>query len=783
MKISLNWLNDYVDIKNENKKELAEKITRAGVNVEHIISNDINGLTTGYVKECINHPNSDHLHICQVELKDRVTQIVCGASNIRAGIKVIVALEGCLLPNGLLIKKSVIRGEESNGMICSLEEIGLEKNSEGIYILKDDAVIGENPLSYLGSNDTIYELDLNPNRNDCLSHIGFAYLVGSVLNKEVTLKETKTSPINDDINNYVKLNVSTDKVNMYLSKMVKNIKIMESPDFIKERLISAGLRPINNVVDISNYIMLEYGQPLHFFDYDRLGHNINVRMANNDQKTVTLDGNEVSLTNDDIVISNDKEIVAIAGVMGSKNSMVDNQTKTIVIESAIFNPYNVRYTSIRLGLRSESSLRFEKGLNYEYTKEAIERACYLLNKYADGEVLTGTLEYDHIEKKPKVVEVSLTKINQVLGLNLNINDVNDVLMRLKFNYELNGEKYTITIPERRMDVSIKEDIIEEIGCLYGYDNIKSKMPALPIKKGVYNSKSYYEKLVNLRMRTLGFDEVRTYTLIDQKMSELFNNKETISLLKPLSSDKKNIRTSIIPSLLKVLDYNLAHHQENANIYEISNVYYLENSEYIEESKLAFLSIGNVMGSSWSNNKIKADFYYQKGMVENLLNYLGFTNRYQFSDQNIIKEMHPYSSANILIDNEVVGFFGKINPIINQKDVYVGEINLTKLMSKKTEQVKYKEPTKYPSITKDMSFVMNDDIKASDMIKAMKQVGGNTLINIKVFDVYKKENQTSIAFSLEFNDKNKTLTEEEVMLIFNNIIKEIENKYKVTLRNK
>ena len=341
MKISLNWLNDYVDIKNENKKELAEKITRAGVNVEHIISNDINGLTTGYVKECINHPNSDHLHICQVELKDRVTQIVCGASNIRAGIKVIVALEGCLLPNGLLIKKSVIRGEESNGMICSLEEIGLEKNSEGIYILKDDAVIGENPLSYLGSNDTIYELDLNPNRNDCLSHIGFAYLVGSVLNKEVTLKETKTSPINDDINNYVKLNVSTDKVNMYLSKMVKNIKIMESPDFIKERLISAGLRPINNVVDISNYIMLEYGQPLHFFDYDKLGNNIKVRMANDNEKTVTLEGNEVSLINDDIVIANDKDIVAIAGVMGSKNSMVDNQTKTIVIESAIFNPYNV----------------------------------------------------------------------------------------------------------------------------------------------------------------------------------------------------------------------------------------------------------------------------------------------------------------------------------------------------------------------------------------------------------------------------------------------------------
>ena len=407
MAISMNWVKDYVNLDDVDLLSLARKITDSGVNVEKVTQNKFNNLVIGRVKTCENHPDSDHLHVCTVDVGTDVRQIVCGAPNVRKDINVIVSLPGAILPGGFEIKPSVIRGVESNGMICALSELGLEEENEenrkkGIYILGEDAKVGEDPIKYMGVDDTIYELDLNPNRNiDCTNHIGFAYEVASVIGKKVNLPSTETSPIKDNVEKYFSLSVDTPNCTLYNAKMVKDVKIKESPEFIQRRLIAAGMRPINNVVDISNYVMLEYGQPLHFFDKDKLGDKIVVRMAEDGEKIVTLDGKERDLVSSDIVITDGVKPVCIAGVMGGENTDVDANTKDILIESAIFNSYNVRYTSLRLDLRSEASLRYERGLNYEYTNMAIERACHLLEKYADGKVLEGTVVYDNVKKEQR----------------------------------------------------------------------------------------------------------------------------------------------------------------------------------------------------------------------------------------------------------------------------------------------------------------------------------------------------------------------------------------------
>jgi len=794
MKISLNWLNDYVDIKKENPKEMAEKITRAGVNVEGIEVSELNNLIVGYVEDVKEHPNSDHLKVCMVDLGDDKKQIICGAPNVKEGQKVVVAKVGSILPGNFAIKKATIRGVESEGMICALFELDLEDKEtnydKGIHILDSNAKVGVSALPYLGLDDVIYDLDLNPNRNDCLSYIGFAYETAAVLDKEVKIPEIKSNFIDTSIKSELELEVKTKRCSMYQARMVKDVIINESPDFIKRRLTVAGIRSINNVIDISNYVMLEYGQPLHFFDKDKLGNKIIVRMAQEKEKTITLDNKERELITDDIVITNDKEVVAIAGVMGCVNSEIDDNTKNIVIESAVFDPYNVRYTSIRLDLRSEASLRFEKGLNYEYTNEAIERACYLLEKYASGKVLKDKLIYDDVKKDEKNAIVSLNKINDVIGIELTNNDVMDVFRRLKFKVNEENNIYKVTIPNRRMDVSIKEDLIEEIGRLYGYDQIVGKLPILPIKKGSYYPKTLFRKQITKRMRALGLDEVKTYTLISEEEDSLFqyDRKEKIKVQLPISSNKNIIRQSLISSLLNVLDYNNARSINNINIYEISNIYYKENDKYIEKLKLSILMNGDYINNLWQNNSFKVDFYIVKGIVENLLEYLGFINRYTFKiNNNLPKEVHPGISAEILVDNEPIGYIGKIHPQISKKDIYIGEIDLEKLFDKKIKNFKYQELSKYPTINKDVAFILDKEIAAEEVLEVIKKAGEKLLYKVDIFDVYEGknigENKKSIAFNLSFIDYEKTLTDKEVNVKFEQIINKVISTLDASVRNK
>ena len=789
--ISLNWVKDYIDLQGEDLNELAIKVTKAGVNVEKVINKRINNLVIGEVMDVVNHPDSDHLHICQVDVGEKI-QIVCGAPNVRKGLKVLVALPGSILPGDFEIKKSSIRGVESNGMICALFELGLEEKTEenyskGIAELNTNLKNGTDANDYLGIDDTLYELDVHKHRNnDCYYHIGFAYEIASILNKKVILPDDNYDEINESINDYIKVNVSTNNCPLYTAKMVKNVVIGSSPEFIVKRLNSAGMRSINNVVDISNYVMLEYGQPLHFFDKNKLGNNILVRMANNNEEIITLDGNKRILKENDILITDGKKPVCIAGIMGGENTDVDNNTKDIVIESAIFDSVCIRNTASRLDLKSEASIRYGKGLSKEYTLKAIKRACYLLNKYASGDVLKDTIIVGDEHSPKKIVEFTTEEVSNLLGLTLTNNDVKCELDRLMFNYENNNNNFVVTIPERRLDIDPNvNDIAEEIGRLYGYQNIISTLPKVETRRGKYVGDVLLRKIVSKRMRSLGLNECKTYTLVSPSMSKLFDyeDKEKAFLPNPMSIDKSILRTTIIPSLLNVYDYNKSRKIEDIYLYEISKTY---DKNYNEDIKLAILIRGDYNSRSWQKKDSKCDFYLIKGMIENLLNYLGFKNRYEFIRNNV-KDLHPGICAEILLDKERVGIIGKIHPSLIKDDIYVCEISLTKLYHKEIKPLKYKEANIYPSINKDVAFIIDSSINYKDIKDEIKKVGGKLLTNVSVFDIYVGEHiesgKYSMALNLTFEDNNRTLTENEVMVLFNKIIEDIKIKFNAIVRDK
>ena len=787
--ISLNWVKDYIDLDGIDLKQLAVKITKAGINVEKVISNHIDNLCVGYVEDCQMHPDSDHLHVCKVNVGSKILQIVCGAPNVKKDIKVIVALDGAVLPGNFEIRKSTIRGVESNGMLCALSELGLEEKTpenyaKGIYILPNDAVVGTDPLDIIGGNDTIYDLDVHKHRNnDCYYHIGFAYEIASILNKKVTLPSLDYKEISDDINDHFELKVETDKCPYYLAKMVKDVKIGQSPKFIQERLISAGMRPINNVVDISNYVMLEYGQPLHFFDKDKLKNNILVRNAYDDEKIITLDGKERILKSSDIVITDGSKPVCIAGVMGGDNTDVDENTKNILIESAIFDSVSIRNTAARLDLRSEASIRYGKGLNYEYTMDAINRACHLLEKYADAKILTGIVKHDTLVKKEKVVTFIPEEVNKMLGIEISNEDMAKELDRLMFKYTFKDGKYEVIIPNRRLDIDpYVNDIAEEIGRLYGYENLISTLPVGEYKKGEYIGDVKYKKLVSFRLRSLGLNESKTYTLVSPSMAQLFNydNKKQVILPNPMSVDKSIVRTSLLPSLLNVYEYNKARKVQDVLLYEISKTY---DERYEEDIKVAILMKGNYIYNNWQHNYIKCDFYVIKGILENILDYMGFKNRYTFEITDA-KDLHPGIGADIILDREKIGIIGRIHPSLNKDEIYVCEFSLNKLI-KEIKPIKYKEANKYPEIEKDVAFIVNKDVSAETIEKQIKKTGGRLLKKIDIFDLYTgenvSENEKSIAFKLLFSDDKRTLTEKEVMDIFNKIIDDVSEKLGAKLR--
>ncbi len=789
MILSRNFLKDYIDLDDSIElKTLAEDMTRVGNEydtAEKLVP--ATKLIIGKVLECREHPDSDHLHCCKVDVGNEVLNIVCGAPNVREGIKVIVAQNGAELPDGI-IKKGVIRGEESNGMICALYEIGIDKkylseeDKNGIHILPDDAPVGKDPVEYMKLDDEIIDFDLTANRGDLLSMIGMAYEVGAIYDKKVKEVDLSHGETGDDLNKSFKLEINTDNCSLFIARKALNVTIKESPDFIKNRLIACGIRPINNVVDISNYVMLECGQPLHFYDADRLNNMLEVRMAKNGEKLTTLDGQERTLEDTDIVISDGKRSIGLAGVMGGLDTEIEETTQNVIIEAAIFDNVRIRKTSNKI-LRSESSNRFEKGLDAKRTYMAMERAVKLLEEYAGATIQTGKVVYDKTKNGDKSIDITVEDINNLLGTNISSGDAIDVFRKLAFETSTNGKIITVKVPSRRLDISIKEDLIEEVGRIYGVDNIKGTLPDMEMKKG-YVDKT--DREIRNKMISLGLNETVSYVLVNDKDVHQYTNDEfeELRLLAPMTEDRNTLRYSLIPSLYKLYEYNKSHYIKDICIYEIGKGFFKKGEEYGENKKLCALMTGEyILGL---DGKKKVDFYIIKGIAEEVLDYLGYNGRYSFVlPKKNIKEMHPGQTAEINVNGDVVGMVGRIHPLITKDEVYVLEINLDKLLEKKTGKMKYKEISQYPTINKDIAIILDKNISSDEVAKSIKKAAGNLLVEQKVFDVYTSQalgDKKSIAYSLVFGSNAKTLTDDEINPILEKIIKQLEKDFGAELRS-
>lgn len=789
MKLSLNFVKDYIDLdKNLTVEQIAEDMTNHSSEYDEAgkLINATN-LTIGLVEECEMHPDSDHLHICKVNVGTEILNIVCGAPNVRKGLKVIVAKVGARLPE-ITIKKGMIRGQESNGMLCSMLELGLENkyvdevDKTGIHELPEDAPIGEDPIKYIELDDEVIDFELTANRGDLLSILGMAYELGAIYNKPVKDIDLSHKENDEDINDTFKVEVNTENCSLFTAKKVKNVTIKESPSFIKSRLIASGIRPINNVVDISNYVMLETGQPLHFYDADKLNGIIEVRMAENGEKLTTLDNIERILHNENIVISDGKRAIGLAGVMGGLDTEITDSTKNIIIEAAIFDGVKVRKTSKEL-IRSEASNRFEKGLDPNRTYMAQDRACNLLEKYADAEIVGGIAKYDTTNKEDTKIEVEFEEINKVLGQNIPDSEILDILSRLGFTYEKLEGGAIVSVPKRRIDIGIKEDLNEEIGRIYGVNNIEGILPALPMRKGSYDKTT---REIRNKMIGLGLNETLSYVLVAENEAKQFcnDNNESIKLLDPMSEDRNTLRNSMIPSLLNIYKYNESRYNKDVSIFEIAKTFYKNDEEFGEEQHLAVLMAGEYYQGIGNSKNV--DFYIIKGIAEEILDYLGYKNRYSFiADNNkIAKEFHPGQSAVISVNNDIVGYIGKVHPDL-AKDVYVLEINLDKLLAKKVGSMKFKEISKFPSVNKDISLVVDKNTESLELAKQIKKYAGSKLSEIKPFDVYTgtgiAENKKSISFNLVFSDKDKTLNDEEINEIMQKIIEGVEKSSGAEIR--
>lgn len=790
MKLSTNFVKDYVEIPQDiNVKQLAEDMTRVGNeydSAEKFIN--VTNVTIGQVKTCVMHPDSDHLHVCTVDVGNEILDIVCGAPNVRVGLKVIVALPGAELPGGFTIKKGVIRGVESNGMLCSMAELGLDNkfltdaDKNGIHELPEDAPIGEDPIKFLKLDDEVIDFELTANRGDLLSILGMAHEIGAIYDKPVKEIDLSYEEQGDDINNQFKIDIQTPNCSIFLAKKVENLVIKESPDFIKTRLMASGIRPINNVVDISNYVMLETGQPLHFYDAERLGNKIVVRMAQEGEKLTTLDSQERELSCEDIVIADDTQAVGLAGVMGGLTTEIEQDTKNIIIESAIFDAVKIRMTSKKI-LRSEASQRFEKGLDSNRTYMAIERACNLLEKYADAKVVTGLVKYDTTEKDDKKINITAKNITDLLGIQISLDEILNVFRKLGFSYNVNGEMIEVSVPRRRLDISIKEDLIEEVGRIYGVDNIEGKLPVFPSKPGSYDKVT---RQIRNKMISLGLNETLSYILVNDKEAKMYSNDQydIVSLLDPMTEERNTLRYSMIPSLVKIYEYNKARTLKDISIFEIGKGFAKIGEDYKEESKLCALMAGEY--ETGIASKAQVDFYVMKGVTEELLEYLGYGNRYSFVVKDgFPKEFHPYQTAYISVNNDVVGIIGKLHPNISKDAAYVMEINLDKLLAKKVGKMKFKEISKFPSVKKDIAVIVDKEKTSGEVAMAIKKAAGSLLTKVDLFDVYTgtniDKNKKSLAYSLTFEDSKKTLTDEEISKEMEKIIDFLNKKLNAELR--
>ncbi|WP_192946788.1 phenylalanine--tRNA ligase subunit beta [Staphylococcus cohnii] len=793
MFISKEWLETFVEI-NQPVNVLAEKITRTGIEVDDIIdyTKDIKNLVVGYIQSKAPHPDADKLSLCQVDIGEEApVQIVCGAPNVDAGQSVIVATVGGRLPGGIKIKRAKLRGERSEGMICSLQEIGISSNlvpkqfEEGIYVFTSDVKPGTDALTALYLNDQVMEFDLTPNRADALSMIGTAYETAALYNMPLKKPETQCETTSEQATDELSISVQNqDKVPYYSARIVKNVKIQPSPEWMQMRLIKAGIRPINNVVDISNYVLLEYGQPLHMFDKDHIGSDqIEVRQAKAEEKMTTLDDQERTLKESDIVITNGDSPIAIAGVMGGDFSEVTENTTNVIIEGAIFDPVSIRHTSRRLNLRSEASSRFEKGIATEFVDEAVDRACYLLQQYASGTVVQDRVAEGDLGQFVTPIEITVEKVNKTIGFDLSREEIEAIFVQLGFETTLEGNTLTVMVPSRRKDITIKEDLIEEIARIYGYDEIPSTLPVFEhVTPGTLNDRQAKTRIVKATLEGAGLSQAINYSLVDKARATDFalQDRSTISLLMPMSEAHATLRQSLIPHLIDDVSYNVARSNHHVALYELGRVFFGNEEDQLpdEIEYLSGILTGDYAVNTWQSKKEAIDFFVAKGIVERIAEILDIQFEYEAGE---ITGLHPGRTALVKLNNEIVGFVGELHPQTENdydlKQTYVFELNYDKLMSVSVGYINYQPIPRFPGVSRDIALVINRATPSAQIVNVIKNNGGDILQKTEVFDVYEgehvAEDEKSIALRLSYLDTKQTLTDDKVNEVHDRILEALQ----------
>lgn len=802
MLVSLNWLKEYNDLSAIHPSELSERFTLGGLEVEltRDLSKGLDHLVVGEVLSAEAVEGSEHLKNTKVDIGSEILPIVCGAPNCEAGQKVVVAKVGAVLPGNFEIQSTEIMGLESKGMICSLDELGfsdavIPKHAEdGIYVLNDDAEIGDDARNYLGLDDTIIEFDLTPNRADAMSMRGVAYEAAALLEQkpEFFVPEVIENP-NEKIEDYVSVAAEDAEDTLdYKMRLVKDVEIGDSPLWMQRKLMHSGIRPIDLVVDVTNYVMLEYGQPLHAFDYEKLNSKeIYVRRAKDNEKFTTLDGQERILSASNLVITNGEKPVALAGVMGGANSQITEESSVIAIESAVFKPALTRRTAASLNLRSEASSRFEKGVNRSTVQAAADLAAQLIAELGGGQVVSGTAEIMGQPVEDVTVKTSLDKVNGLIGTELRADEISDILERLAFEYSIDKGKIEAVIPPRRWDIKIPEDLIEEIARIYGYNNIPVHLPRTESISGQRTVEQAVQREISYLLRDYGLQETISYALTSESKSKTFAIEagETVSLRNPISKDRKILRQNIVSGLIDNAKYNRAHQISDIALYEIGNVFYKKSEEdFREYSHLAVLISGKSR-KEWFGKKEENDFYTIKGLLESLLSYFDFAEglSYELADSRL--GMHPGRTANLYLGDELMGYLGQIHPTLAKEndldDSFVFELSLDKLIAADKIKTSYEAINPYPSSSRDIALLVDASVSHAEIEKVISKEAGKYLSEIHLFDLYDGENieedKKSLAYSLSFENKKATLKEAEVTEAFENIKKALIDQFDLEIR--
>jgi len=796
MLVPVKWLKEYIDI-DVNTEELVYKLTMTGSKVESItkLGENIQKVVVGKILSVVPHPNADKLLVCKVDVGNDIIQVVTGASNVKEGQLVPVALHGALLPDGSKIKAGKLRGEISQGMMCSGEELGLTDADypgaevDGIMILSEEYPLGMDIKEALDLEGEVIEFEITSNRPDCLSIVGIAREAAVAIGKPLKYPKIEVQRGIGKVEEEASVIIEDEKLcPRYCACVIMDVKIEPSPMWMRRRLAAAGVRPINNIVDITNYVMLELGQPMHAFDLDKVAQKtIVVRRARDGEVLKTLDDQIRKLDKDMLVIADSEKPIGLAGVMGGANTEITNETRNILFESALFDGATIRSTAKKLGLRSEASSRFEKGLDIVNVRIAMNRAIQLVQQLGAGTVVEGIIDVCHGSLEMRTLEVPWERINKLLGIELTVDKIREILERLEFKVECCGEILKVGVPSYRGDIEGVADLAEEVARIFGYDNIPMTLMENSIARASRTQKQILTDLAKETLVGMGLFETVTYSFTSPNVYKSLGFKKdeypaVVRIANPLGEDQSIMRTTLIPSMLEVLSRNYNRRIADCRIFEIANIY-LPKSNSIDElpNEIPTLAIGEYGD--------EIDFYTLKGQVEVLFDVFGILDNIKFVP-GVHPSFHPGRTAKVMFDQEEIGVIGEIHPRIAENyeleiRILIGELNFEKLMKFANIKRKYKPLPKYPAVTRDLAIVVDKNILASQIEEIIVKTGGELLEEAELFDVYEgnqiAEGYKSMAYSLRFRAADRTLKDEEVNDLLNNIIAELADKINARLR--